>query len=244
MRCTASRTHTKKSRKEEKEKQIMAATTKKETVEIKPIVVQKVPIRIVGDTPLIVHAWSEKAKRQMLEAQQKTTKTKAREIRRPFEDFVNSLYWLTEKPVADTDEELEEKFYEALNNGAKFGFPVGGIKQAANSAAYRMGWVPNQMALRGSYFLSTEFGEYAEIKGSAPEMREDMVRVGLGTDLRYRGEFANWYMDLTVEYNSNGQLTLEQILNCINAGGFSCGIGEWRPERDGRNGMFSVTAAE
>lgn len=223
----------------------MAAATKKETVEIKPIVVQKVPIRIVGDTPLIVHAWSEKAKRQMLEAQQKTTKTKAREIRRPFEDFVNSLYWLTEKPVADTDEELEEKFYEALNNGAKFGFPVGGIKQAANSAAYRMGWVSNQMALRGSYFLSSEFGEFAEIKGSAPEMREDMVRVGLGgTDLRYRGEFSNWYMDLILEFNANGAMTIAQILNCINAGGFACGIGEWRPEKDGRNGMFSVTAAE
>ena len=223
----------------------MAATTKKETVEIKPIVVQKVPIRIVGDTPLIVHAWSEKAKRQMLEAQQKTTKTKAREIRRPFEDFVNSLYWLTEKPVADTDEELEEKFYEALEAGAKFGFPVGGIKQAANSAAYRMGWVPNQMALRGSYFLSSEFGEFAEIKGSAPEMREDMVRVGMGgTDLRYRGSFENWYMDLIVEFNSNGQLTIEQILNCLNAGGFACGVGEWRPEKDGRNGMYHVEAAE
>lgn len=223
----------------------MAATTKKETVEIKPIVVQKVPIRIVGDTPLIVHAWSEKAKRQMLEAQQKTTKTKAREIRRPFEDFVNSLYWLTEKPVADTDEELEEKFYEALNNGAKFGFPVCGIKQAANSAAYRMGWVSNQMALRGSYFLSSEFGGFAEIKGSAPEMREDMVRIGLGgTDLRYRGEFSNWYMDLIVEFNSNGQLTIEQILNCLNAGGFGCGVGEWRPEKDGRNGMYHVEAAE
>ena len=222
----------------------MAATTKKETVEIKPIVVQKVPIRIVGDTPLIVHAWSEKAKRQMLEAQQKTTKTKAREIRRPFEDFVNSLYWLTEKPVADTDEELEEKFYEALSNGAKFGFPVGGIKQAANSAAYRMGWVSNQMALRGSYFLSTEFGEFAEIKGCAPEMREDMVRVGMGTDLRYRGEFSNWYMDLTLEYNSNGAVTLEQVINCLNAGGFSTGIGEWRPERDGRCGMFHISGVE
>ena len=134
---------------------------------------------------------------------------------------------------------------EALANGAKFGFPVGGIKQAANSAAYRMGWVPNQMALRGSYFLSTEFGEYAEIRGSAPEMREDMVRVGLGgTDLRYRGEFSNWYMDLIVEFNSNGQLTIEQILNCLNAGGFGCGVGEWRPEKDGRNGMYHVEAAE
>ena len=40
-----------------------------EVIEIRPIEIKKVTIRIVGDTPLIMHAWSEKAKRMMLEAQ-------------------------------------------------------------------------------------------------------------------------------------------------------------------------------
>ena len=31
-------------------------------------------------------------------------------------------------------------------------------------------------------------------------------------------------------------------VNIINAGGYSCGIGEWRPERDGQSGMFHVSA--
>ena len=218
------------------------ATKKEEVVAtIKPIEIKEVGIRIVGDNSLIVHAWSEKARRMMIETQTKTTRTKARPIRRPFEEFVDSMYWLTEKPVADTDEELEELFGKAIANGAKFGFPVGAIKQAANSAAYRLGWVRNQMALRGTYFIKTEYGEYAEIKGCVPEPREDMVRVGMGSaDLRYRGEFCDWYMDCTLSYNANGDLTLEQILNCINAGGYACGIGEWRPERDGTNGMFHV----
>ena len=38
-----------------------------EVIEIRPIEIKKVTIRIVGDTPLIMHAWSEKAKRMMLE---------------------------------------------------------------------------------------------------------------------------------------------------------------------------------
>ena len=143
--------------------------TEKNNVEviatIKPIEVKEARIRIVGDAPLIVHAWSEKAKRMMIEAQQKKTKTKARPVRRTFEEFVDSMYWLTEKPVADTDEELEELYGVAIANGARFGFPVGAIKQAANSAAYRLGWVKNKMELRGTYFLNTEYGEYAEIKG-------------------------------------------------------------------------------
>ena len=60
----------------------MATTTKKAetTVEIRPLDIRRVPIRIIGDSPLIVHAWSEKAKRMMLEAQQKATKTKAKEV--------------------------------------------------------------------------------------------------------------------------------------------------------------------
>lgn len=114
---------------------------------------------------------------------------------------------------------------------------------AANSAAYRMKWVKNQMELRGSYFIRTEWGDMAEIKGDTPIMREDMVRIGMGSaDLRYRGEFRNWYIDCVLEYNANGAMSLEQIINCINAGGYVCGIGEWRPEKDGNFGMFHVEA--
>lgn len=208
-----------------------------ELIEIRPLDIKKVNIRIVGDTPLIVHAWSEKAKRMMLEAQMKTTKTKAKEVRNPVDDFINSLYWLEGKP----EESTEEAFMKAVKNGAKFGFQVGAIKQAANSAAYRMGWVKNQMSLRGSYFLNTEWNEFFEIKGSVPEMREDMVKIGMGSaDLRYRGEFKNWYADLTLEYNASGNMTLEQILNCINCGGYTVGLGEWRPEKDGTFGKFHV----
>lgn len=210
-----------------------------ELIEIRPIERTAVKIRIVGDSPLIVHAWSEKAKRMMLEAQMGATKTKAKEKRDPFDDFINSLYWLEGKP----EESTPEAFVEAVGNGAMWGFPVGAIKQAANSAAYRLKWVKNQMELRGAYFLRSDDGDMAEIKGCVPEMREDMVRVGMGSaDLRYRGEFKDWYMDFILEYNASGAMSLEQIINCINAGGFAVGIGEWRPEKDGDFGTFHVEA--
>ena len=213
--------------------------TENNVIEIKALDIKRVNIRIVGDSPLIVHAWSEKAKRMMLEAQMKATKTKAREVRNPYDDFIGSMYWLTEKP-----ESTPEAFEKAVKAGAKWGFPTGAIKQAGNSAAYRLGWVKNQMELRGSYFISSEYGEMAEIKGCVPEIREDMVKVGQGTaDLRYRAEFKDWHMNLTIEYNEGGNLTLEQIVNVINLGGYSCGIGEWRPERDGSFGKYHVETA-
>lgn len=213
------------------------ATKNVELIEIRPIEIQKTTIRIVGDTPLIMHAWSEKAKREMLDKQMKKTKSAAREAKNTVEDFVRSMYWLTPMPTDMT----EDGFEKAIADGARFGFPVTAFKQAAISAAYRMGWAKDKMSLRGAFFIDSDENQMIEIHSDTPVMREDMVKVGMGTaDIRYRGEFRNWYADIVISYNKNGQHTLEQILNILNAGGYVCGVGEWRPERDGQNGMFHV----
>lgn len=215
------------------------ATKNTEIIEIKPINIQKTTIRIVGDTPLIMHAWSEKAKREILEKQMKKTKSSAREAKNPVEDFVRSMYWLTPMP----EEMTEEGFERAIANGARFGFPVTAFKQAAISAAYRMGWTKDKMSMRGAFFIDGDENQMLEIHSDPPIMREDMVKVGMGTaDIRFRGEFRNWWADMTISYNANGQYTLEQIINVINAGGYVCGVGEWRPERDGQCGMFHVSS--
>lgn len=215
----------------------MVKKSTNDVMEIAPIKITNVTIRIVGTTPLIMHAWSEKAKREMLDKQMKVTKTKAREAKNPFEDFIRSMYWLTDMPTEMTP----EAFKNAINNGARFGFPVTAFKQAAISAAYRMGWTKDKMSLRGAFFIEGDENQMLEIKSDTPIMREDMVKVGMGTaDIRYRGEFRNWYADMTISFNENGQYSLEQIINIINAGGYVCGVGEWRPERDGQYGMFQV----
>lgn len=210
---------------------------KVELVAIKPIEMNTVEVTVVGDTPIIMHAWSEKAKRMMLEAQQGKSKGKKKEAKNPVEDFINSMYWLTESPTEYT----EDAFEKAIADGAKFGFPVTAFKQAAISAAYRMGWVKDKMGLRGAFFIESDYGDMIEIVSDAPVMREDTVKVGMGVaDLRYRGEFKNWRATFRVKYNVNGQYSLENIINIINAGGAVCGVGEWRPEKDGQFGMFHV----
>ena len=216
----------------------MAKKNEAAIIEIKPINIVTTTVRIAGDTPLIMHRWSEKAKRMILEKQMKKTKSSAKEAKNPVEDFIESVYWMEGKPTEYT----EEAFDESCRNGARFGFPVTAIKQATISSAYRNGITKDMASLRGAFFIAGEGSELlAEVKGSAPTMREDMVRVGMGVaDIRFRGEFANWYMDLQVSYNANGAYTLDQIINLINVGGFSCGIGEWRPEKDGNCGMYHV----
>ncbi len=232
----------------------MASKKVQETVVINNFETETFQITIVGTSPLIVHAWSEKAKKQMLDDMRNTTKTKRKHgIRIPVADFIDSLYWLSGKPVVDEDslpekaEEIdmiyENAFHDAIAAGATFGFPASALKQAAVAAASRNGTGLKSTVLKESFFIKG-YGpdQLIQIKGSAPVMREDMVRVGGLTkspDLRYRGMFEDWSMDLEIEYTKNGMVTREQIVNLISMGGRG-GIGEWRPSRNGTYGMFKV----
>jgi len=224
------------------------AAKKVAPVDIKPMELHTIDLVIAGTTPLIVHAWSEKAKKEMLDKQQKKATKAKHEVKIPLNDTMNACYWLTEKPEnGETDEEAEQNFLAAIKAGAKFGFPVTGIKQSIIMGAKRGGLDVVATELRGSFFLAgaTEASttDLAEIISDPPTVREDMVKVGgmsKVADIRYRPEFKNWRIPLRMTYNVNGKYSLEQLLTCVNTGGFVCGIGEWRPERDGQNGMYSL----
>lgn len=225
----------------------MAKKTMTAALEIAPIEKEIITVRIKGVTPLISHKWSQKAKQEMLDKQMNATKVKKKPAKNPVADFIGAAYWMTEEPeitMEDTPDSAMAKFQAAVDKGARWGFPVTAIKQAAVMAASRNEIDIKTTTLRGSFFIHGEGPELlAEIKGCVPEMREDMVRVGgmsKTADLRYRPMFTDWYMDLTIEYTRGGPVTAEQILNLINMGGFTCGIGEWRPEKDGSFGMFEV----
>ena len=220
------------------------AANKTEIVAIRPIEIVRVPIHIEGDTPLIMHAWSVKAKQMMLDAQMGKAKGKQKPKKSPAEDFIESMYWLDGKPKftdSMSEEQKMDAYINAVQNGARFGFPVTAFKQAAISAAYRMGWSKDKVSLRGAFFIESDDEGMIEIKSDAPVMREDMVRVGMGTaDIRFRGQFDHWSADLIISYNTNGPYDLESIINIINAGGYVCGVGEWRPDKDGQYGQFHV----
>jgi hypothetical protein len=194
---------------------MMAANTT--TVVLPPLQIETVNVTLIGDTPLIVHRWSEKAKKQMLDKQMKKA-TAGKEAKDPERDFRESLYV------------LEDGLY---------GFPIIGFKAAAVTACTSIGSM-TKVAARQAFHVD---GEFAVIEGDEPTMREDMVRVGMGTaDIRYRGEFRNWFTTIAVKYNAN-VMSAEQILNLMQTAGFAVGVGEWRPEKDGQYGRFHVATA-
>jgi hypothetical protein len=193
-------------------------TGKTEIVEMKKINIQLAQIDLVGDSPLIVHAWSAKAKKEMLDKQMKKAKGA--------------------KQSKDPNRDYEEAFYRMLDGTP--GFPAIAFKASAVSAAGRFVDGMKMTEVRGSFHIPCDL---VPIQGE-PNMREDMVRVGMGTaDIRYRPEFKTWRVSLPIRYNADA-ISLEQIINLFNHAGFGVGVGEWRPEKDGNNGMFHVINGE
>lgn len=209
----------------------MAAQKQTTAIELPPLNIQIMDVPIIGESGLICHAWSKKAREQMLAKQMKKATT-AKAAKDPFRDFCESLYWIDGMPEEPTPEDVER---------ARFGFPTVAFKSAAVTAVTTMGSMTKVMA-RQCFHLA---GEHVEILGDPPSMREDMVRVGMGTaDIRFRGEFERWAAILKVQFNAS-VLSAEQVVSLIHAGGFGVGIGDWRPEKDGVNGRYRVaTQAE
>lgn len=209
-------------------------------LELPKLNVQHATILLIGDSPLICHAWSEKARQQMRDKQFGLA-TPGREKKDPVQDFVESLYQL------DPDGRFEMEGKEIISGS--WGFPAIAFKAAGVAACTSIGGITKVSARQAfhvfgektNYVGLTSFsGEFVRIQGSQPKIREDMVRINnQSADLRYRGEFWPWYVYLNIRYNAN-VLSLEQIANLMNTGGFACGIGDWRPERDGQSGMFHV----
>lgn len=206
--------------------------TETTTVIIPAIDIRTATIKVIGDSPLIMHAWSDKAKQMILDKQMKKAKSKGHDAKNPVEDFIESMYWLDGKPMEHT----EEAFAAAIENGARFGFPATAFKASAVSAAFRSGVTKNMVAMNGAFHID---GEFVEIRG-VPHIREDMVRILKGgADIRFRGQFDEWSAIFTAKYNA-AVLSLEQLVNMFNLGGFASGLGEWRPEKGGTFGMYHV----
>ncbi len=211
-------------------------TTKPEAetaVKLPKIKLEGFRIWLVGDTPLITHAWSEKARRAMLSKQSKETK-EGTDIRDPEDDFLHSLYEFSE---------------------GTFGFPAMAVKKALLSVAHKDKGVPRE-TVKQALWLNAEMvrtrpalaGAVCDmpllrIYGSAPEMREDMVRIGSGMSktatLAYRAQFRVWALRIRGRLNTS-LCPMDWLPFLGQHSGMSTGLGDWRNEKNGMFGAFHV----
>lgn len=179
--------------------------------------------KVKGLSPLISHKWSEKAKKEMRDKQTKK-KLAPKQAKDPKAEFESSLYLLS----------------NGTHPKGPYGFPAVAFKAAAVRAAKQVDGM-NMTDARGLFYIEPDDGDLVKIDSPKPPvMREDMVRLnGKSADIRYRGAFIDWSVLLNVRYNAD-VISQEQLLNLFELAGFSCGIGEWRMEKGGTFGTFTL----
>lgn len=179
-----------------------------------------------GESPLILNAWSSKALRQILDEQtrgRKLTKKEKellREAKDPFECFLGAMY-------------VDDEGLMAVRANA--------IKAAMLGACRHIPNVAMENLKRASFIPKDLVNLYGR-----PKCRLDHVRVGPHNnrvaDIRFRPEYLEWGVEIEIQYLSS-ILKIENLVNLLMWAGITCGIGEWRNEKGGSFGAFSVMDA-
>lgn len=193
-------------------------------IELKPIVPKIISFWIRGTSPLIQHAWSEKALR-MIRMTATERKKQPKTERNPEEEAMAAMY---------------------VTNDGRPGLPMLAFKAALIGAAHKDLGIEKTLVRKALFLPRAAYSEnlVAALDAPAPEIREDIVRVGNGqTDMRYRPEFKEWRVRVVFEIDRD-LINERDVVNLVNRAGFSVGVGEWRPERGGEFGRFEFDVSE
>lgn len=197
-------------------------------VVIVPIGFETRTITIAGESPLLVHAWSEKAQRMIEEKQQKIIGVNEQGSRR------------AKREQRDPDAEVEAAYYRTKDG--RLGFPARAIKCACIEAAPLAG-LTKKIVMAGFHIMGPDILPLTFEK--KPYKRADMVRLGgisRTADIRYRPEFPDWKMSLPVKINT-ALFTWNEVYDLLNWAGSAIGVGEWRTAKSGVHGQFGVVVA-
>jgi hypothetical protein len=190
-------------------------------IRLEPIAVATYDIPIEGLSPLIIHAFSEKAKQMMRDKQSGARSRKKLEPKVPEQEAEAAMYRLPD---------------------GRTGLPAVAFKAAIVGAA-RLYDGLTLVETKQLIFVEGEGpDQLVPIEGDW-YVREDTPRIGQGTtDLRYRPCFPEWSATLRVTFVPM-KIDLESVVNLTNAGGLG-GVGEWRPSAPksltGTFGRFGV----
>ncbi len=144
------------------------------------------------------------------------------------------------KEYKDEDEFEASIYWGEGKNRKKAGLLPVAFKHAGVSACRSLSKSQMTMVLASQTHHVT--GSWAEIKGSKPKLRKDVVRVPPGSSKavnRVRAEFWPWTVEIEILFNE-AVISPEQLVALYNLAGFAVGVYEWRPERGGMFGMYKV----
>ena len=193
-------------------------------IQIRPLRIRHLTVPIRGTQPLITNKFSDEAERKLQESQQGPKIKAAKAARNPDDEFLAARYVISEASDWRAD---------------VCGFPASGIKKAMVAGAMRVTEAKGTWVRAVVNVVGEEDTGLVIIKADAPKMRTDhVVQAGRG-NLRYRPAFFPWSMDVALTFNED-EIGAEDVVELLQIAGFSIGIGDWRPEKNGQFGTFEV----
>lgn len=191
-------------------------------------IVQPIDVRTVGFTikqrgnsPLVMHAWGEKALNmlRMTAAERK------------------------KQPKVGRDPETEANAATHFMEDGRVGLPAMAVKNSILNAAHKDTGIPRTTVMKALFIKCADRSLNIPLEYEVHTIREDIVRVGMAqTDIRYRPEFQGWRAYVEFEIDARVLNTQDLITLATNAG-FGVGLLEFRPEKKGEWGRFEIDLA-
>lgn len=208
------------------------ATKAKVKIEITPPNFKVVRLRIEGTSPLMMHKFSEKMRRQ-IEAKQTSTDatTKKREPKDYTAEFHAARYVSTKKWD---------------------GIPAAMLRASMIAACRKVSGLPMTQA-KGAFFIRAQGADMTDgmplikIEGGPPAHDTRPVRLESGVaDMRNRPRYDQWACEFDVEFDAD-MVSAQDVGNLLARAGAQVGIGELRPSAPnsfgGDCGLFRVLTA-
>lgn len=197
--------------------------TKEERIVIAPPNIKVGVLWIKGTAPLVVHKFSDKAKRMIRDKQAAGT-------------------------TANSKKKREAKDFDEVFNGARHisfegwdGIPAAAFRNACIRACtlvgFKMTTARMSIFVEADGFDETEGTPLVRIVGGAPQQLESMVRLATGVcDISVRPQWIEWGAKLRIRYDAD-QFTANDVANLVNRAGMQVGVCEGRPGSSNSNGM-------
>jgi len=194
-------------------------------LEIEAIRMGRITCHIIGQTPMLMHRFSQKAREQLLFPKGRANAAERADNLKhdPLTEYRETIYMNRDK-----------------SRPAAVHLPSGMFTKALASAALDMPGASKAQILRLVSIASTQIDMYG-----VPQMSMEMIRssdMAKTPDVRTRAIFREWACKIEIEYVAT-LLGAKQIVNLLAAAGMIVGIGDWRPQKGGSFGKFSIVEA-
>lgn len=212
-----------------------------DVVKIQPLNLLKMKFKLEGLSPLVVHNFGPKSRREMLEKQMKSDGSKNKKPPRcPEQDFLDSFYVVKGTlPKGKVNEKTNVTTYDPkavakFLKSATFGIPSVAFKNAMISACRNTDYTMTDMKQSIAYVSGPTDPNFAIIQSKgAPVMDSRICRLAGASKApqeRFRPMWFEWTTEICIEFDNN-MLQANEVANLLSIAGCYVGVCEGRPER-------------